>query len=264
MGINIFSLEYWGFSWKQHLLTDKKLIEYSENRLATQKNDLDDISYNEYSKLLDGALSEERERLNSVESKALQIVSQTSIVIAIIGFFAPFALDQLLSNSKLIKAIFIIGLLLVALLFLYAIICSLRNFNLSKFIFVRGSGSTVIDHSHGKISKLNYEIINDKILELRAATHSVNAKASNVIYSFRAFKMAIIILVIYVIGYSCSLFFIQEKNKKIELGKESIDNLKKTFPIRQPVINVYIDTPIYRGILQPPKKNLPQKQSSKK
>jgi hypothetical protein len=224
---NIFTKSYWGFDWKQNLTTDTTISEFSKNRLGFKKKDIPLKLYEQYSKILDDQISEERERLNSIESKAIQITGQISIVLAIAGLIGSFGLDKIPSSQIWLRIFAVSGLLIVTMLFVYAILCALRNFDTSKYKFVKTSEDTIIDHYDKKIEKLNHTIINDKILELRTNRHSTNAKASNVIYSTRAFKAAILALAFYLIAGSIILFSARDKQTQFELTPNSINDIKE-------------------------------------
>jgi len=247
--MNIKSFQaYWGLNWKSNLLTaqDKKL--YAENRLTPKKKDLKDSDFEKYILVLDNLIEDEKERLNGIENKAIQIVGQVSIVIAILALFAPFVIEKVPSDMIFIRILLILGILIITVLFVYSISCALRNFDLRKYEFGKTVEDTLVEHHDGKLDLLNYEIVNDKIFELRTTRHSTNAKASNVIYAFKAFKTAMVILVLYVVTYSILLFFIPEKtNQTVEIGPGSIKELRKQQPPITPVINIQIDSSFKRS-----------------
>ena len=230
----LLTLSYWGWHWKKNLLTREQMAEYAKGRLQPRAKDISSISYDRYCKILDDQIQEERDRLNSIESKAIQIVSQISIVLAIVALFVPFIIDKIPQTAVLTKGLSIGGLLLVALLFVYAIICALRNFDISKFMFVKTSESTIVDHYNKKEDKLKFNIINDKILELRSNRHSTNAKASNVSYAFRVFKVAILALTFYLMASSLILIYTLRKPDNSENASPERDNVLRDSIVKIP------------------------------
>jgi hypothetical protein len=239
---NIFSKSFWGLDWKDNLLTFKKLHEYQKELLTAKSEDLNEGEYQLYSDLLESLIQDEKERLSSIETKALQFVGQVSIVTTILGLFVPSILDKVPSSMIGLKIALVIGVAVIALLFVYSIICALRNSNVSKFIFVSPSEDLIPLHQKGKLPKLKYEIINDKLLQVKASSHTINAKASNVIYSFRAFKAAMIVLLAYMIIYSVALIMLPEVVQKVELSTDTITKLKEARTPIQQNINIRVDT----------------------
>lgn len=219
-------IDYFGLNWKRNFPTKENIKAYSEDKIEDESIDLDKENFGEYLSYINDLLQKESSRLATYDTKSAQIVGQTSLTLSIVGLFAPFSFDKVQSSQMWLKIILTVGFILIALFLLYAIICALRNFNIRMFNYAIGDEKNIIN-GYMKSIKFHKEVINDKIFELKVSRDLNNVKGSNVLYAYRSFKTAIVILVSYILFYSASLFFINRNEQKpIDLSEKSLKQIE--------------------------------------
>lgn len=173
-------------------------------------------------------LQEENNRLNIIEGKTTQIISQTSIVFSLVGLIIPILIDKFSSINVFVKVIIILFLLVGFFFYLNSISNALKNFNLKKYKYPYSNPSNVIDFKDKTIEEFNSEIVRDYLYSINKTIQINNVKGSNLISAYLCFKIAniftgIIILII------CSLILFVNSNK--EEGK-NIQVVNKTISIK--------------------------------
>lgn len=174
------------------------------------KKDADKIEV--HKNFLQSVLQEENNRLNIIEGKTTQIISQTSIVFSLVGLIVPILIDKFSAINIVIKIIIILLLLVGFFFYLNSISNALKNFNLKKYGYPYSNPSNVIDFKDKTIEEFNSEIVRDYLFSINKTIQINNVKGSNLISAYLSFKIAniftgIIILII------CSLILFVNSNK---------------------------------------------------
>lgn len=147
------------------------------------------------------ALQEENNRLNYVENKTTQIISQTSIVFSLVGLIIPIIIDRFDDIYFPIRIVLIMLLIGGFFMYLLSINNALKNFNIKNFKYPYANPSNVIDLKDKSLEEFNSELVRDYLYSINKTVQINNVKGSNLLHAYQAFKIAnyitgIIILVI--------------------------------------------------------------------
>lgn len=194
-----------------------------------------------HKEFLKSLLDEERSRLENIEAKTTQLISQTSLIISLASLFIPLLIDK--SNDINIIYKFLFVLILVGTYFFYilTIINALKNYNIKKYKYASPSPENVLDYKDQSLHEFNEELVRDYLYSVNENQKINNIKASNVLHSYNAFKIANILLSVLVVSVCIFSFFTEENSTKVEI-KNPV-NLKLTEPLK--LENKELQHPIY-------------------
>lgn len=168
------------------------------------------ILHKEFLKTL---IDEERLRLDNLETKTAQLISQTSLVISIISLFIPILLEKSNELNDITKISLLLLLILTYLFYVLTIINALKNYNVKKFNYSNPSPENVLLFKDKSIKKFNKEIIKDYLYSINVNQNINNTKATNILHSYNSFKIANILLSVLVISV-CISHLKQSNNSK--------------------------------------------------
>lgn len=214
----------------QEVINRRNVLEQARNTY-TYKNDLS----SEHLALLTKLKEDEQNRLNSIETKISILLSQSSILFALISFFAPLFSDALNDMNDIYKVIVSLFFSISYLFFLGCILVASRIFGLDKFVYIRQSASSVIDPVFIDKELFISNQVKSLIKEINHTIEINNKKASILIYSNRLFISGFITSGLFSIVVCLSLLYIKnDDNKlkdlliKIEESKLSMSRLEYT------------------------------------
>ncbi|KUJ56719.1 hypothetical protein [Chryseobacterium aquaticum] len=171
----------------------------------------------QHKEFLKNLLDEERARLENIEGKTTQLISQTSLIISLISLFIPILLEKSNDLSFLIKIFFVTILISTYFFYILTIINALKNYNIKKFQYSFPNPTNVLIFKDKPINKFNEEVIRDYLYSININQKLNNVKGSNVLYSYNSFKVANILLSFLVISVCFISFFQKNENQKIEI-----------------------------------------------
>lgn len=209
---------------------DKKIIKPHEYDFADYKNsDLEKLEHHKsYLKEIE---NEEENRLNLIESKTSQMISQTGLIFALLSLFIPFIIDKVLDFNFLLKTLFIIFLAIAYLAYILTITNALKNFNVKNFNYVKKSPITILIKQKLDIKSFTKMEIRDSLQAINNNAVINNLKATNLISAYNTFRLGNILTSILVLFLCTSLLFVKPKPSNINLGS----------PIQIELFNDYIE-----------------------
>jgi hypothetical protein len=175
-------------------------------------------------------LQEENNRLNYLENKTTQIISQTSIIFSLVGLIIPIIIDRFDDINLYIKVILILSLIIGFFMYLLAITNALKNFNIKKYQYPYPNPANVITLKDSSIEEFYSELVRDYLYSINKTIHINNIKGSNLLHAYKAFKIAN-----YITGFIISVicFLILFTKQKENISKIKIENpieIKKENP----------------------------------
>lgn len=206
----------------------KSLGFFTSSEKSNSHNNLDNYNVLNGDKLeihklyLKNIENEENNRLNIIENKTSQLISQTGLIFSLLSLFIPFIIDKVLDFNFYLKILFIIILTLAYLSYILTINNALKNFNVKNFKYVKNSPDSVLKHQELKKKKFLIMEIKDLFSIIRNNIEINNRKASNLISAYNAFRLGNIFTSVLVVFLCTSLLFIQSKPHEI-LVKDSIE-----------------------------------------
>jgi len=183
----------------------KDIIQPDKDRLITHKE------------FLKSLLDEERSRLENIDAKTTQLISQTSLIIALASLFIPLLIEKSNDIHIVAKVLFVLILIATYLFYILTIINALKNYNVSKFNYSSPSPDNVLDFKDKSIEEFYEELIRDYLYSINENQKINNGKATNVLHSYNTFKIANILLSILIIGICIFSFFTKENTTKVDI-----------------------------------------------
>lgn len=179
--------------------------------------------------------NEENNRLNIIENKTSQLISQTGLIFSLLSLFIPFIIDKVLDFNLLLKVLFIIVLALAYLFYILTINNALKNFNVKNFNYGKNSPSSVLRQQELSVKNFLKMEIKDSLDTINNNIAVNNVKATNLITAFNSFRYGNILTSVLVVFLCASLLFINSKSEKIKNEnlleikqfKEHIETLKE-------------------------------------
>lgn len=160
---------------------------------------------------------EERSRLENIEAKTTQLISQTSLIISLASLFIPLLIDKSNDINIICKILFVLILIFTYLFYILTIINALKNYNIKKYNYSSPSPQNVLDFKDKSLDRFNEELIRDYLYSINENQKINNTKATNVLHSYNTFKIANILLSLLVISVCIFSFFTEENSTKIEI-----------------------------------------------
>lgn len=159
--------------------------------------------------------SEENSRLTLIENKTTQLVAQTGVIFALMSLFIPLIIDRI--DIYYLKLLIFIPLVLAFIFYLLTIHRAAKNFNLRNFVYSRSMATNVIKHKDNSAQDFLVEEINDLLYGIKKNTETNDVKASNLIHSYNALKIAHILTAILGIALCVSLLVSTQKKEPITI-----------------------------------------------
>ena len=206
-----------------------------------QKSDSEKII--EHRNFLKSVLEGENNRLGFIENKTSQIISQTSIVFSLVGLFVPIIMDRFEDASIFLKVSIIILLLITFSLYLLSITNALKNFDIKKFRYPYSNPANVLDFKEKTIEQFNSELVRDYLLCINKCVQINNEKATNLLHSYKAFKLGNFSTGIIVMCVCSMLLFTKKEESSFTIKSPiEIKNLDSLLKRNRPIIIIQKDT----------------------
>lgn len=237
-------LQTFGFYTNKELIKPHKYDFSNYKNLKSTKLDL----HKAYLKEIE---EEQNSRLNLIESKTSQMISQTGLIFALLSLFIPFIIDKVLDFDFILKAVFIITLASAYLFYILTINNALKNFNVKDFNYVKKSPMSILNQQKLEVDEFIKMEIKDSLLAINNNTAINNLKATNLISAYNTFRFGNILTSLLVLFLCVSLLFIKPKPNEINIGnpveieqfKEYIEILKEqNLILREQLNKEQIDT----------------------
>lgn len=177
----------------------------------------------EHKNFLKSVLDDENNRLGFIENKTSQIISQTSIVFSLLGLFVPIIMDRFEDASVYLKVSIIILLLITFSLYLLSITNALKNFDIKKFRYPYSNPANVLDFKDKTIEQFNSELVKDYLFCINKCVQINNEKATNLLHSYKAFKLGNFSTGIIVMCVCSLLLFTKKKEESSFTIKDPIE-----------------------------------------
>jgi large-conductance mechanosensitive channel len=132
----------------------------------------------------------EDKRLESIDSKTSQLISQTGIIFSLLGLFIPIMMDKASDLGIVVKTILIFLLVVSALFYMLTIHNALRNYRISKYTYGRSGANNVLDFKDSTAEEFLAEEIRDILSCINKNIQNNNRKGTNLLHSYAAFKVA--------------------------------------------------------------------------
>ncbi|WPV67043.1 hypothetical protein [Chitinophaga sp. LS1] len=176
---------------------------------------------------LKGLEEEEQNRLDSIDTKGSQLISQVGIIFALLSLFIPFIMDKTASFHVTYKVLLIILLIFSALFYVLSIHNALKNYRLSDFQYVRPSAQNVIDFKDKSEAEFLAEEIRDYLSGKTRNVHNNNKKGTNLLHAYVAFKYANVLTGLLIACFAIAMVFYKpEKNSVSIEGPVVIKDLR--------------------------------------
>lgn len=175
---------------------------------------------------LRGLEDNENKRLDLLESKTAQLVSQTGIIFSLLGLFVPFLVDKISEVSIAIKISLLVLLLVSFTLYVLTIINALKNFHITKYNYSSPSPQNVLLFQDKELHEFYSEVVNDLLYCIGKNTEINNIKATNLLHSYNSFKLGNIFMAFLVIVFCFSILFLKPSQQTLILdGHIKIEGL---------------------------------------
>ncbi|CDT01033.1 hypothetical protein BN1088_1432769 [Sphingobacterium sp. PM2-P1-29] len=215
------------------------------------KNDLDCRQYvnnienilREHKDFLKNLDEKEEKRLDSIENKTSNLVSQTAVVFSLVSLFIPLLIDKTSGIDFFYKIVILLLLFISSFFYILTIINALKNYRISNFQYVKPSAKNVIKFHNENLEAFMQEEIKDLLYGIPRNRHNNDRKGTNLLHAYNSFKWANIATAL-LIGFLCiKLVFIEKTpettriNGTVEIKDlnqviKSISNKKDTVVIR--------------------------------
>lgn len=215
------------------------------------KNDLDHHLYanssestlKEHKDFLKNLDEKEEKRLDSIENKASNLVSQTAVVFSLVSLFIPLLIDKASGIEFVYKIIILFLLFISSSFYVLTIINALKNYRINKFRYVKPSAKNVIKFHNQSLEAFLEEEIKDLLYGIPRNRHYNDQKGTNLLHAYNSFKVANITTAL-LIGFLClKLVFIEKKPETTKISGtveikdlnqviKSISNKKDTVVIK--------------------------------
>lgn len=190
---------------------------------------------------LKSLIDEENSRLENIEGKTTQLISQTSLIISLASLFIPLLIDKSDDLIFWIKVLFVFILIFTYVFYILTIINALKNYNVIKYNYSSPNPENVLIFKDKSTIELNEELVRDYLYSIKENQNLNNIKATNVLHSYNTFKIANISLSVLIISVCLISFFKKNENEKIEIMNPI--KLKLSDPVK--IENRIFKKPIY-------------------
>jgi hypothetical protein len=168
----------------------------------------------------------ENKRLEAIEAKTSQMIAQTGIVFSLLSLFVPLLIDKISEINVAIKVALLIFLLLSFFLYMVSIWNALKNYDVKQFKYSSPSPKNVIDFQSKGVIAFQTEVVKDLLYALPRNVYLNNIKATNLLHSFMAFKIANLFAGCLVAIFCLSLLFFSTSTPFIKIeGQVKIEQM---------------------------------------
>lgn len=196
---------------------------------------------------LKSLIDEENNRQNSIENKTSQIISQTSIIFSLVGLFIPVIIDKSGETNLFLRILIIIMVIVAFIFYFLSISNALKNFDVIKFRYTTPTPLNVYNFKEKSIEEFNSELVRDYLYCINKNIVLNNIKATNLLHSHNAFKLANATTAITIICLCIGIFFIKNKDEvikieqpiKIEKIDSIIDKMKPVYIYQHDTITIH-------------------------
>ena len=196
---------------------DNNTAPYSYSVSEYTSNDAEKIKA--HLEFLKSISAEENVRLNLIESKTAQLVSQTGIIFSLLSLFIPIFIDKVSGFALGFRLAFIIVLVLAFLFYMLTIRNAIKNFNIKQFVYSKPSPTNVLKYQNNSPSEFSAVEVKDLLHGANQNLKINNTKATNLIHSYNAFKAANSFTALLGVLICCSLLFAKPKKDSITIEK---------------------------------------------
>ena len=173
--------------------------------------------------------AEENSRLGLIENKTSQLVSQTGIIFSLLSLFIPIFIDKVSGQTLGVRLLFLVILILAFLFYMLTIRNAIKNFNIKSFIYSKPSPTNVLKYQNKTIDEFTAIEIKDLLHGANQNLKTNNTKATNLIHSYNAFKVANTLTALLGVLICCSLLFAKPKKDSMTIDNPiEIKNLDST------------------------------------
>lgn len=170
----------------------------------------------------------EEKRLDSIENKTSNLVSQTAVVFSLVSLFIPLLIDKTSGIEFVYKIIILFLLFISSSFYVLTIINALKNYRINKFRYVKPSARIVIKFHDQSLEAFLEEEIKDLLYGIPRNRHYNDQKGTNLLHAYNSFKAANITTAL-LIGFLClKLVFIEKTPETTKIsGTVEIKDLKQ-------------------------------------
>lgn len=199
-------------------------------------NDLPRIAV--HKEFLKSMEEKEENRLNLIENKTAQLVSQAGMIFSLLGLFIPIFIDKVSEQALFIRIVFLMLLIFSFLFYMLTIHNAMKNLNIWKFRYSKPAASNVPNFQNLSPEEFSAMEVRDLLYSINNNTNINNAKGNNLLHAFNAFKIANTLTAILGLSICVSLLFMHPA--------------KSSMRIENPLEIKGLDT-VMRHILEKPK-----------
>ncbi len=186
---------------------------------------------------------EEANRLNIIENKTAQLISQTGIIFSLLSLFVPILIDKVTDLSWKAKITILVFLLGAFFFYMATIWNALKNFNVKKFNYSMPSPKNVIKYQDKELGFFFAEEVKDLLYCIGTNIKITNIKANNLLYSYNSFKLANVLTGVLVFVFCIALLFFEPKKDPVTIQNPiEIKNFNTTTEKIVDAINSIHDT----------------------
>lgn len=234
-------------------LKDKEeLLPYNyDPESYTHTTDLDILK--SHVAFLENSMKGESDRMNTIENKTYQIISQTGIIFSLVGLIIPILIDKFNHLGFLLEITIFILLISAFIFYTLAINNALKNLKVNKFKYANASPETVIRFQNNDLNTFYSDLIQSLLFSINKNTAVNNKKASNLIHAHNSFKLANILTALLITIFSTTLLFSSSKPSPTKVkGEIEIIHLDSNIRLLINTLDKELDTPIYNKALVSP------------
>lgn len=201
---DLFRNQRWGrfkFLMREFQSRQEQAIEeYIENLERQYERKISELPLNvlkEKVEYLQNQFNLEKQRQSNLDSKTIQIITQSSIVTTIIALMIPLLIDKINFNKDFKEWLFWIFILLLVwtlTLFVRSIIIAIKNLKTTGYS--RPMHTMILHHSDGNVKKMYESQLTNFYNSTNYNIKVNNKKASEINKSYRHFRLGLILFVI--------------------------------------------------------------------
>lgn len=171
--------------------------------------------------------NKEDSRLDLLENKTSQLVTQTGIIISLLSLFVPIFMGKIFDQNIFFRIAVFVMFALAIWLYVLTIHRATKNYDVEKYVYSRPSPENVLKYQDKPLDDFTAIEIKDLLWSINQNEKTNNKKADNLIYSNRTFKLANFTTALLIIVFLCStLLFTDQREgaatrKNIVLSKTS-------------------------------------------
>lgn len=231
-------LEYLGINYTVEI---RRPFQYKSSDYV-QDGDIDKI--NLHRDFVKSLLNEENNRLNTLESKTAQLISQTGIIFSLLSLFIPIFIERISEQSFYIKITFVIVLVAAFVAYVLTINRAIRNYRVNDFPYSMPHPNDVIKYQKLTKEEFSANEVRDLLYSINQNIGVNNAKANNLIKSYKSFRTGNYLTALLGLFLCFSILIPQSKEIDVKISNGiRIENLDSNFKsLIEKIDSVKIDT----------------------